>query len=231
MPNELTFHRFSALAPNAFDFLPSELVIAGWTGRDRSAVEAHVVELEAIGVKRPSSMPVYYRVSAGRLTQAGEVQVLGPDSSGEAEPVLFSMRDGLWLGIGSDHTDRKLETVSVAMSKQVCDKVVCRDLWDCREIAAHWDRLIVRSRIPSGRDGKPHLYQEGPLAQLLPPQELIQGFAGPKGLPVGTVMFCGTFPAIGGVRPAPWFEMEIEDPVLGRKLRHRYRIDVLPVVE
>ena len=231
MPHELIFHRFSALAPNAFDFAPEQLVIAGWTGRDRAAVEEHVAELEAIGVKRPSSMPVYYRVSAGRLTQSGEVQVLGPDSSGEAEPVLFSMRDGLWLGVGSDHTDRKLETVSVAMSKQVCDKVVCRDLWDCREIAGHWDSLIVRSRIPSERDGKPQLYQEGALAQLLPPQELIHGLAGPNGLPVGTVMFCGTFPAIGGVRPAPWFEMEIEDPVLGRKLRHRYRIDALPVVE
>ena len=44
-------------------------------------------------------------------------------------------------------------------------------------------------------------------------------------------MFCGTFGAIGGIRPAPWFEMEIEDPVLGRRLRHRYKIEVLPIVQ
>lgn len=229
--SELNFHRHSSLAPNTFDFVPAALVIAGWTGRDREALEQHVAELEALGVRRPSSMPVYYRVSAERLTQNPAIQVIGPDSSGEAEPVLFSMPDGLWLGIGSDHTDRKLETVSVAMSKQVCGKVVGRQLWDCREIAGHWDELIIRSRIPGEGNTQPVLYQEGRLAQILPPQTLIEGHAGPSGLPVGTVMFCGTFPAIGGIRPAAWFEMEIEDPVLKRFLRHRYQINVLPSVE
>ena len=228
---ELNFHRYTSLAPNNFDFMPRELVIAGWTGRDRAALEHHVAELEALGVKRPSSMPVYYRVSADCLTQDGLIQVLGPDSSGEAEPVLFSMADGLWLGVGSDHTDRKLETVSVAMSKQACAKVVGRELWDCREIADHWGKLILRSRIPGPPGTRSVLYQEGLLAKILPPKSLIDGYAGASGLPVGTVMFCGTFGAIGGIRPAPWFEMEIEDPVLKRRLRHRYKIGVLPIVE
>ncbi len=228
---ELNFHRYSSRSPNTFDFVPAALVIAGWTGRDREALEHHVVELEALGVRRPSSMPVYYRVSTERLTQDAAIEVIGDASSGAAEPVLFSMPDGLWLGIGSDHTDRKLETVSVAMSKQVCSKVIGRQLWDCREIAGHWDELIVRSRIPAEGGAGPVLYQEGRLAQILPPKTLVEGHAGPKGLPVGTVLFCGTFPAIGGIRPAAWFEMEIEDPVLKRFLRHRYRIDVLPAVE
>jgi hypothetical protein len=43
-------------------------------------------------------------------------------------------------------------------------------------------------------------------------------------------MFCGTLGAIGGIRPASRFEMELEDPVLERTLRHAYAIDVLPVV-
>jgi hypothetical protein len=43
-------------------------------------------------------------------------------------------------------------------------------------------------------------------------------------------MFCGTLGAIGGIRPASHFEMELEDPVLGRTLRHAYAINVLPVV-
>ena len=30
-------------------------IMAGWTGRDRAAVEAHIAELEAVGVPRPSS--------------------------------------------------------------------------------------------------------------------------------------------------------------------------------
>jgi hypothetical protein len=43
-------------------------------------------------------------------------------------------------------------------------------------------------------------------------------------------MFCGTLGAIGGVRPAGRFEMELEDPVLGRRLQHAYDIEVLPVI-
>jgi len=34
------------------------LVVAGWTGRDVAAVEKHIRELEAIGVKRPKSTPM-----------------------------------------------------------------------------------------------------------------------------------------------------------------------------
>ena len=231
MPQELRFHRFSTLSPNAFDFAPANLVIAGWTGRDTRALEHHVRELEALGVKRPSAMPVYYRVAAGRLSQFDKVQVLGPDTSGEIEPVLFSMRDGLWLGLGSDHTDRKAETISVALSKQLCPKLVCRTLWDCREIAGHCDQLILRSWIVEAEGAKPVLYQEGTMAMIKPPQDLIAGYAGSNALEVGTVMFCGTFPAIGGVRPASRFIMEMEDPVLKRTLRHEYAIEVLPIVE
>ena len=60
------------------------------------------------------------------------------------------------------------------------------------------------------------------------PDDLITRYGSP--LAPGTVMFCGTLSAIGGIRPASRFEMELEDPVLGRTLRHAYAIDVLPVV-
>jgi hypothetical protein len=43
-------------------------------------------------------------------------------------------------------------------------------------------------------------------------------------------MFCGTPGAIGGIRPATRFEMELRDPVLNRVLTHSYDIEVLPVV-
>jgi Protein of unknown function (DUF2848) len=41
---------------------------------------------------------------------------------------------------------------------------------------------------------------------------------------------CGTLGAIGGNRPAERFEMELDDPVLGRTMRHAYAIDCSPVV-
>ena len=44
----------------------------------------------------------------------------------------------------------------------------------------------------------------------------------------GTLMFCGTLAAHGGVRPTHEFAFELEDPVLGRKIAHAYRVRTLP---
>ena len=73
-------------------------------------------------------------------------------------------------------------------------------------------------------------YQEGLLARIRPVRELIAGWRGDRRLPAGVAMFCGTLPAIGGIRPSTRFDMEIEDPVLGRTLSHAYAIETLPVV-
>ena len=45
-----------------------QAVVAGWTGRDPVARDKHIAELEAIGIARPATTPIYYRVSARRLT-------------------------------------------------------------------------------------------------------------------------------------------------------------------
>ena len=45
-----------------------QAVIAGWTGRDPVARDKHIAELEAIGIARPATTPIYYRVSARRIT-------------------------------------------------------------------------------------------------------------------------------------------------------------------
>ena len=100
--------------------LIDKLVIAGWTGRNAAALEAHIKELEALGVKRPKTVPIFYRNAASLLTTAPEIECVGGQSSGEVEFVLYSLDDGLWLGVGSDHTDRKAETIGVSLSKQLC---------------------------------------------------------------------------------------------------------------
>src|SRR5205809_633618 len=76
------------------------LIIAGWTGRNREAVEHHIAELEAIGVKRPRTVPCFYRVGANLLTTAAAIDVVGPDSSGEVEFVLVSLSDDLYVAVG-----------------------------------------------------------------------------------------------------------------------------------
>jgi hypothetical protein len=204
------------------------LIVAGWTGRDTAALEHHIEELAALGVPRPSSVPVFYRTAVNGLTQTTRLEVLGPDTSGEVEPVIFGFDDGMWLGVGSDHTDRKAETMGIALSKQLCGKVVGTTLWRLDDVVAHWDKLMIRSWATI--DGKRALYQEGPLANMRMPADLLMRYDGSTALKPGAAMFCGTVGAIGGIRPADRFEMEIEDPVRGRRLTHAYDIVALPVV-
>lgn len=207
----------------------AQLVIAGWAGRDRAAIEHHIEELAAIGVPRPSTVPLYYRVAEALVTQADHIQVLGTESSGEVETFVFNAGGEMYVSLASDHTDRKLETIGVAISKQICAKPLARKAWRFAEVAGHWDEMIIRSHIEE--NGARVLYQEGPLASLRPPLELIAGFTGGAALlPEGTGMICGTVGAIGGIRPAASFAMELFDPVLGRSIQHAYRIEPLPEV-
>lgn len=200
-------------------------IVAGWTGRDRAAVEQHIVELAELGVPRPSAVPVFYRVSAARVTTANAIESTDA-SSGEVEVVLLQSEGRLWVGVGSDHTDREAETYSVAVSKQMCDKPIAAELWAYADVADHWDELILRSWILEG--GAEVLYQEGTVAAMLPPDELLES-ADPT-LVDGALMFCGTLPAIGGIRPAAAFRYELEDPVRGRRIASRYEIKPLPLV-
>lgn len=211
--------------PVAFDV--SNFVIAGWAGRNKDAMEHHIRELEALGVARPAATPTYYRVAAARLTTAGEIEDAGSAGSGEVEALLIAKDGKLHVGVGSDHTDRKVETYGVTVSKQVCDKPVATTVWPFDEVADHWDDLILRSYAVI--DGERVLYQEGPVSGLLAPTDLINGWAANGSLPDGTAMFGGTMPAIGGVRPATRFEGELEDPVVGRKISFGYDVKTLPV--
>lgn len=206
----------------------SQLVIAGWTGRDRVAMEKHIAELEALGVRRPASTPVYYSVGVSRLTVAPAIEVSGDESSGEVEFVLAQIGGRLWVGVGSDHTDRKVETIGITISKQLCDKPIGGTFWAFDEVAPHWDQLVLRSHIVE--NGNRSLYQEGPVTAMRDPLELIAAWKGGESvLPEGTAMFCGTLAAKGGIRPAARFEMELHDPVLRRTLLHAYDIKTLPV--
>lgn len=205
----------------------TKLVIAGWTGRDKAAVQHHIEELAALGVPRPSKTPIYYRVAASRLTHDPVIEVIGETSSGEAEVMVLSANDALWIGLGSDHTDRAAEAHGITLSKQMCDKPIASTLWSHDEVAGHWDSLILRSSIIE--DGREVPYQDGPIASLLSPDDLIKGYSEGVGLAEGTAMFGGTHAAIGGVRPSRHFKMALIDPVLGRQITHSYETVVLPV--
>ena len=203
-------------------------VMAGWTGRDPVARDKHIAELESIGIAPPATTPIYYRVAARRLTTEDCIEVSGGDTSGEVEFVLIGWQGRIFVGVGSDHTDRKVETYSVTVSKQMCDKPVASALWELEDVAAHWDQMILRSHAVIG--GTRVLYQEGTLGNLLPVEELIHRGFGSGGFPDGCAMFGGTFAAKGGIRPASRFDFELVDPVLKRSIRHAYDVIELQVL-
>ena len=224
---DLTFTIEAQSGPTPLTLAIDQLVIAGWTGRDPVARDKHIAELEAIGIARPATTPIYYRASARRLTQEDSIEACGNDSSGEVEFVLIGWQDRVFVGLGSDHTDRKVESYNVTVSKQMCDKPIAPVLWELEDVAAHWDRLILRSYALI--NGKRELYQEGTLDAMLSVDELIKrGFEGGN-LPDGCAMFGGTFAVKGGIRAADRFEYELEDPVLKRTIRHAYDVITMPV--
>lgn len=210
------------------EFEPIEMVIAGWAGRDRASIDHHIEELAALGVPRPSTVPLYYRVAAQTLTQSTRIECVGDGSSGEVEPVLFAHAGRLWLTVGSDHTDRKAETWSVALSKQLCAKPVAAEAWPLDAVRDRLDTLRLRSWIEE--DGREVLYQDGTLAALVPAPDLLERYLGGRPAPEGLVMSCGTLGAIGGVRASTAFRMTLEDPATGRAISHAYRTTVLPQV-
>src|SRR6185437_3896634 len=173
--------------PKTIEATFTSLIVAGWTGRDTAALEHHIGELAALGVPRPSTVPVFYRTSVNGLTQTDRLEVLGPDTSGEVEPVLFGLDDGLWLGVGSDHTDRKAETMGIALSKQLCGKVVGTTLWRLDEVIGHWDRLFLRASATI--DGAHVKYQEGPLSAMRNPFDLMSRAGGAEKFLPGMIMF------------------------------------------
>lgn len=212
---------------------PRQFVIAGWTGRDAAAIDHHIHELQLIGVPAPSQVPLYYRASASLLTQATTIEVIGPDSSGEAEPVLFFAAGEWWLTVGSDHTDRKVETYSIAVSKQMCPKPVAALAWRWAEISGYQDELELSSRIME--NGRWVDYQRGTFSSIRPLEALRDGFYAGAAAQEGSFICCGTLGAIpnaegAGIRSSSQMEIEIRDPRRQRSIMHRYRIQSLPVV-
>lgn len=193
-------------------------LVAGYTGRDEAAVRHHIEELAAIGVAPPADVPMLYPVGAETVTTAAHTPVPGPDTSGEVEPVLLRHGGRWYLGVGSDHTDRALETVDIGESKRVCAKPIGATVAEIGDWAEFdWDACRARSWV----DGK--LYQDGTLAALRTPADLLGVIAarlGDDGRDL--VCFAGTLPLLDGLfTPGERWELELTLPD-GRVLTHTY---------
>jgi hypothetical protein len=163
------------------------------------------------------------------LTTAKEIQVSGENSSGEIEFVLLNTEGEIWVGVGSDHTDRKVETYGVTYSKQMCDKPMSKNLWSFDAVVDHWDKLELRSY--SVTNGTRTLYQSGRVDEMLHANDILRKLRETGHVfEDGDVMFCGTIPALNGLSVAETFEFELYDPVCDRRISHGYHISSLPIL-
>ena len=201
---------------------PRRLLIAGYTGRDQAAVARHVDELREHGIPAPERTPAVYALTPDRLTTDAAVTVAGGATSGEAEFVLLRVGSDLYVGVGSDHTDRDLERSSVRRSKQVCPKPLSSSLWRWADVRDHWDACLLRSW--SGGT----LYQEGSVAALLAPDAVLAAVQARAGDVDESVVYCGTLPLLdGALRFDREFMAALDDPVRGRELRCAYTVSVV----
>jgi len=237
-PAHLSVHRLKAriVTAGATIARPTQLpvrdlVVAGWTGRDATHVQAHIRELQAIGVAPPKRVPMFYRVSADRLTTAATIDVVGRHSTCEVEFILLQHGRQLLVGLGSDHTDRQVERIGVTVSKQLCPKPVAAEFWRWRDVQPHWDALSLRCFATV--DGVELFYQQGAVTAMLPPHELLERYQSEGGdrFAPGTAMFCGTLSAIHKVVWAQSYRLELHDPILQRSLVHAYAVRALPIVD
>jgi hypothetical protein len=198
---------------------PRRLLIAGYTGRDQAAVARHIEELRQHGIPAPPRTPMVYELPPDRLTTAEAITVASETTSGEAEVVLVVAGTELFIGVGSDHTDRDLERTSIEHAKAVCPKPLARQLWRWAAVRDHWDACLLQS----WSDGT--LYQEGSVAGLLAPDAILAVVREQAGDVADSVVYCGTLPLLGStLRYDRHFEAVLTDPVAERTLRCAYTV-------
>ncbi|KUK13660.1 MAG: DUF2848 family protein [Synergistetes bacterium] len=206
-------------------------VAAGYTGRAQEAVMAHIEELKKLGVPAPKKVPATYWIDPSRVTTDDKVFVIGEKTSGEVEFFLATDEEGeLFVTVGSDHTDRELEKISVSKAKQICSKVIAPVCWKLKEIEEHWDELKLRMEVKNKAEEDFTLYQEGNVSKILRPEELLKLACEER--PEATekpAIFSGTVPIVTeDVLFAKIYRMRIQDPILRREIVHIYKVITLP---
>jgi hypothetical protein len=205
------------------------LICGGFSGRQQEAIQRHIEELRAHGLEAPRQTPIFFKLSTSQVSTESTVEVLTGHTSGEVEFVLLCVAgQPQWITVGSDHTDRDLERYSIAGSKQMYPKILAPTAWPLAEVLAHWDTLILRSWVHIEGERRP--YQEDTLQAMLPPDALLAAAAreyGEAALQRAVVM-SGTLATLGGeLLFGERFDIELLDPVLGRRLQHSYNIQLL----
>jgi hypothetical protein len=210
------------------EFMYNRMVNAGYVGRNQDEVRRHIEELARKGIRGPKTTPTLYPVICRALVFDETIEVYSHETCGEVEYVLLVKDEqNIYVGLGSDHTDRHLEETDIARAKQICPNVVSRRVWPLSEVLSHWDELEIESKMIE--NGEEILYQKGHLGLILDPPALME-FVRSKipGSLDGMVIYSGTLSNLtGGFVFGERFMATLTDPKLGRSLALGY--DVSPL--
>ena len=204
----------------------SQVLNAGYAGRDQEKVQAHIDELAELGIPAPSTTPTLYPVSPYLARQASTVDVQHEQTSGEAEWALVITEDDVLLTVACDHTDRRLEVHGVAWSKNASPDFLGTHAWRLADIADHLDAVRLRAWVGTGEQRQ--LIQDGILADLLPPRYWLDVLHARGMYRPGTVLLSGTVAMIEGVDQfTDHWEVELSDEVSGRVISHAYDVKTM----
>jgi hypothetical protein len=213
------------LIPLQFDV--KRIVNGGYVGRDFKAVEAHIEELRREGIAPPPSIPMLFPVMSHNITTSSSIEVVGDKTSGEAEFVLLSDGQNIYVGVGSDHTDRELERYSIVKSKQVCQNVLSPRVWRYEEVKSSWDDLMIGSWTKLDERGEWVPYQRASLSAIISANEIMDLVKSKlkDGQDEGLVIFSGTVPILTGeMLFGSAFRAELIDGKAERSLICEYRV-------
>ena len=209
-------------------FRYNRMVNAGYVGKNQEEVRRHIEELAAKGIPGPKTVPVLFPVVCSALTTDSAIEVYGDETSGEVEYVLcVASEDEVYVGLGSDHTDRHLEETDIPRAKQICPNLMSRTVWRLEEIESHWDDLMMSATVT--KNGERILYQQGRLGLLLNPAELMRFVKDKIGGPLkDLVIFSGTLGMLTGEFVfGDNFSATLADEKSNRRLEMSYRIQPL----
>lgn len=199
----------------------------GYSGRDKEETFKHIKELAELGVPKPSEVPVLYPMRSSSVSQEDTVDVLGDQTSGEAEIVLIfgDTDEEVYVTVGSDHTDRALEAVDIGKSKQVCDKPFASKAWRLNDVLDYWDELVMTASVFI--DGKWHPYQNRSVEAILHPNDIFEFLRRKRASMRNAIFFSGTVPLLDGFKYGDKFKMSLLDPVKNDEITAEYEINHL----
>lgn len=201
------------------------LIAMGFTPRDEKVLKDLFIALKKLGGSIPDKTPMTYPLSPCLLTNEDEIVVVGNQTNGEVEYVIISWDGELYIGVGSDHADKQIETIDIQKSKQLCAKHIGREIWKWQDVKDHWDQIILESYYQV--NGKEELYQRNIAKVMLRPEtiiETVEEYYGEKITHWNGVIFSGSVPTINGFRYGEHFKYALIDPVRNRKIGSEYSI-------